>query len=147
MQYKHRQAQRIVGCLQGHNQLISPYMVMPYLCRPPYLDIVYLLLCVKPMKFKLEQSSATLLRFKSLFIDKSLRQAVFDLCSSEIKLSYKHKIIFSLFEIKKDNLHLQVSSRCNVFVWCQEMWIHFTEYSCKLPTSWRSRQWVLADFL
>ena len=67
---------------------------MQYLCRPPYLDIVYLLLCVKPMKFKLEQSSIKLLRFKSLFIDRSQRQVVFELCSSEIKLSYQFKTMF-----------------------------------------------------
>ena len=56
-------------------------MVMQYLCRPPYLDIVHFLLCVKPMKFKLEQSSVKLLRFKLLFIVKSLTQVVFELLS------------------------------------------------------------------
>ena len=45
--------------------------------------------------------------FKSLFIDKSLRQVVFELCSSEIKLSYKLKAMFVICGIIKDNLHLQ----------------------------------------
>ena len=67
---------------------------MQYLCRPPYLDIVSLLICVKPMKFKLEQSPIKLLRFKLLFIDTSLRQVVFELCSLKIKLPYKFKTMF-----------------------------------------------------
>ena len=85
------------------------------------------------MKFKLEQSSVKLLRFKSLFIDKSLRQVVFELCSSEKSYLLSLRQCLSLFGIKKGNLHLQaptskgiiyyafagnlkqVSSRCKVF--------------------------------
>ena len=53
-------------------------MVMQYLCIPPYLCIVYLLLYVKPLKFKLEESPLKHFKFKSLFLDKSLKKVVFE---------------------------------------------------------------------
>ena len=51
---------------------------MQCLCRHLCLDIVYLLLRAKPVKFNLEQSAAKLFKLKSLCIVESLRQDVFE---------------------------------------------------------------------
>ena len=45
-----------------------------------YLDIVYLLLGAKPIKFKLEQSTVKVFKFKSLYFVKSLQQDVYEHC-------------------------------------------------------------------
>ena len=77
---------------------------MQYLCKPPYLDFIYLSLCVKSMIFKLEQSIVKLLRLKSFFIDKSLRKVVFELWTQKKKLSFIYiRQCLSLFRINEDN--------------------------------------------
>ena len=82
------------------------------------------------MKFKLEQSTVKLFKFKSLCIDKSLRQDVYEHCKLRIKITINLSEYLSIFEYNKDNKNQhakEIICICKVFTWCQEIGNVFTE--------------------
>ena len=80
-----------------------------------------------------------LFKFNHCFAWKSMWQVVFELCSSEIKITYKcnGKLVFigqttwikaTYKLLQARTSYLNLNRRCKVFTWCQECWCIFTEW-------------------
>ena len=79
MWYKCRQAQHMCSMFTLSYSAGKPICGYAVFMQTSLFRYCLLVAMVKPVKFKMEQSTVKLIRLKSLFIDKSLRQVVFEL--------------------------------------------------------------------